>query len=179
MRDWNLIVTISQWHFRRAFRLLRPLGAVARTRFYNVLALRVDDLDAALEALRQATAEDERAAETITRVAMAPDVFEFESEASFTSAAQQVLARYLPQLAGGTFHVRVHRRGAPQSLTGYAAERLLGGFVWEELNRAGTPARVTFDNPDAVINVETIDDRAGMALLSRENLEKYAFLRPD
>lgn len=177
MRDWNLIATINQWHFRRAFRLLRPLGAVSRTRFYNVLAMRVDDLDAALEALRQMTEEDERAAETICHVGPARDAFEFDSDESFTAAAREVLTTYLPHLAGRTFHVRAHRRGPPLTLTSYAAERLLGDFVWEQLKQAGTPAKVTFDDPDAVINVETIHDRAGLGLFTREELEKYPFLK--
>jgi tRNA(Ser,Leu) C12 N-acetylase TAN1 len=139
--------------------------------------MRVDDLGDALESVRQMIADDERAAETICRVGPAPDVFEFDSDESFTSTAQEILARYLPQLAGGTFHVRVHRRGDPLRLTSYAAERLLGDYVWESLNRMGTPAKVTFDDPDAVINVETLEDRGGMGLWPRETLEKYPFLR--
>jgi tRNA(Ser,Leu) C12 N-acetylase TAN1 len=177
MRDWNMIVTVSQWHFRRAFRLLRPLGAVGRTRFYNVLTLRVDELDAALEALRQLTADDPDAAETITRVGPATDVFEFDGDESFTTGAREVLARYLPRLAGCTFHVRVHRRGAPLQLTSYAAERLLGDYVFEALRAAGTPARVSFNDPDAIIGVETLEERAGISLCTREQLARYAFLK--
>jgi tRNA(Ser,Leu) C12 N-acetylase TAN1 len=177
MRLWNVILTINQWHFRAAFRLLRPLGAVGRTRFYNVLTMHVDDLEATLEALKQLTESDERAAETICRVAPVTDVFGFTSDESFVAGACEVLARWLPQLAGRTFHVRVHRRGGPLEITSYAAERLLGGYVWQELQRANTPARVSFDDPDAIVNVETVEDRAGLALWTREQLARYPFLR--
>jgi tRNA(Ser,Leu) C12 N-acetylase TAN1 len=35
---------------------------------------------------------------------------------------------------------------------------------------------VSFDNPDAIIAVETIGNQAGMSLWFREDLQRYPFL---
>jgi tRNA(Ser,Leu) C12 N-acetylase TAN1 len=43
----------------------------------------------------------------------------------------------------------------------------------------GTPARVTFEDPDFIVAVETVGQRAGMSLWSREELQRYPFVRLD
>lgn len=37
------------------------------------------------------------------------------------------------------------------------------------LEKTGTPGHITFENPDAIIVVKTIAQRAGLSLLSRED----------
>jgi hypothetical protein len=38
------------------------------------------------------------------------------------------------------------------------------------------PGRIGFDDPDFIIHIETIDRRAGMALWSRDDMQRYPFL---
>jgi hypothetical protein len=40
----------------------------------------------------------------------------------------------------------------------------------------GTPARVTFDDPDAILLIETIGGRAGMAVLTRDDYARHPLL---
>jgi tRNA(Ser,Leu) C12 N-acetylase TAN1 len=35
---------------------------------------------------------------------------------------------------------------------------------------------VVFDDPDAILSVDTVGDRAGLALWTREELRRYPFL---
>jgi hypothetical protein len=44
------------------------------------------------------------------------------------------------------------------------------------LEAAGTPGRITFDDPDAILAVETVGRRAGPSLETREDLATYPFL---
>jgi hypothetical protein len=54
-----------------------------------------------------------------------------------------------------------------------------GEAVLEALEAAGTPARVAFDDPDAIVAVETVDRRASVSLWTREEMCRYPFLRLD
>lgn len=179
MKNWNVIVTINQFHFKEAFRLLKPLGRVSHTRFYNVLAMQVEHCDEFLETLREWLDDFPDTAETISRVAPVEETFEFTDAESFLAAASELLLRRLDELAGRSFHVRVHRRGEAAGLTGYHAERRLGQVLFDALVAAGTPARVDFREPDVIVCVETLENRGGVALWPRARREKYPFLRID
>ena len=41
------------------------------------------------------------------------------------------------------------------------------------------PSRIAFADPDAVVAIDTVDDRAGIAVWVREDLEHHRLLRPD
>ena len=45
--------------------------------------------------------------------------------------------------------------------------------------KAGTPGKISFTDPDVVIAIDTIDNRAGLAMWTREELARYHLLRPD
>jgi len=59
------------------------------------------------------------------------------------------------------------------------AERLLDEALLDALKQAGTPGSISFADPDMVIVIETIDDRAGIALWSREELMYHKLVQPD
>jgi len=40
----------------------------------------------------------------------------------------------------------------------------------------GSPGRITFTDPDAILQIETIDGRAGVSLWQRDDLQRYTFL---
>jgi tRNA(Ser,Leu) C12 N-acetylase TAN1 len=177
MKNWNVIVTINQFHFKQAFRLLEPLGRVAHTRFYNVLAMQVEDVDVLLETLREWMQLYPDTPETISRVAPVRETFQFEDAETFRQQAAELLERHLGELAGKSFHVRVHRRGETAGMTGIAAERELGRIVFEALQATDRPAQVSFDDPDLIVCIETLDRRGGVALWTRRQREAYPFLR--
>lgn len=82
-------------------------------------------------------------------------------------------------MAGKTFHVRLHRRGFKGQLSTPEEERFLDDTLLDALKRAGTPGSLAFDDPDAVIQIETVGNRAGISLWSREELGRFPFLRAD
>ena len=45
--------------------------------------------------------------------------------------------------------------------------------------KAGLPGRISFTDPDAVIVIDTVDDRAGLAMWTREDIAHHRLLRPD
>lgn len=75
--------------------------------------------------------------------------------------------------------LRFHRRGPGDDLRTPEIERLFDDTLLDALIEAGTPGIVSFSDPDAVIAIETIDDRAGLALWSRDDLARHRLLRPD
>ena len=56
-----------------------------------------------------------------------------------------------------------------------AFDRIVNPFV-ENLEQAGTPGHITFEDLDAILAVETISQRAGLSLWTREKLKRYPFL---
>jgi tRNA(Ser,Leu) C12 N-acetylase TAN1 len=179
VKDWNVVVTIYQDGFRRALRALREFGPVDASPYHNVLVMAVEDPVALVDAVERRTEDDPALYDTIARVAPALHTFEFASAAEFLDRAKAAVTGWLPQLAGRSFHVRFHRRGPRRGLKTPEVERLLDDALLEALQQAGTPGRISFTDADAVIAIDTVDDRAGVALWTRADLARHRLLRPD
>jgi tRNA(Ser,Leu) C12 N-acetylase TAN1 len=179
MRDWNVIISIYQDGFRRALRALETFGSVEPSPYHNVLVMKVDEPMALLDAVERRTEEIPALYDAISRVAPAQRAFEFHSAEEFRDKARDVLREWVPQLAGRSFHVRFHRRGARFDLGSAETERYLDDVILDALREAGTPASISFTDADAVIAIDTIDERAGFALWTREDLTRHRLLRPD
>ena len=178
VKDWNAVVSIYQNGFRRALRALEAFGRVERSPYHNVLVMTVEDPIALLEAVERGTEESPALYDAIARVAPAICSFEFSAD-EFKKKAKSIVLEWLPRLAGRSFHVRFHRRGPRHELRTPEVERFLDDALLEALQQAGTPGRLSFSDPDAVIAIDTIDDRAGISLWAREDLARHRLLRPD
>lgn len=178
MKDWNIIVSIYQDGFKRALRGLKEFGPVERSPYHNVLVMNVEHPMALLEAVETRTEESPALYDAISRIAPAIRSFEFHSSEEFQDKAKDVLIEWLPRLAGRSFHVRFHRRGARHDLRTPDVERFLDDALLDALRQAGTLGTISFMDPDAVIAIDTIDDRAGVALWTREDLARHRLLRP-
>ncbi len=179
MQDWNVVISLQERAFTRAFQLLGPLGVVSRTDFFNVLVMRVDDVRQFLEALRQRFVEDPEVRTILARVVPVTQTFSFQNVEEFEQQAQEVALRFVPALAGKSFHVRMHRRGFKGRLSSKEEEKRLAEALLEALEKAGTPGRIRFEEPEAILVVETVGGQAGMALWTQEDLRRYPFLRLD
>ena len=51
----------------------------------------------------------------------------------------------------------------------------MDAFIMESLDRAGKQAQINCEDPDKIIIVETIENRAGVGLVTKEMKGKYAF----
>jgi tRNA(Ser,Leu) C12 N-acetylase TAN1 len=179
MWAFNLVVTTaSGGRYRHLLHELSPLGEFRRTDFLGVILGQVAQVPVFLEQVR---AERERrliAFADLGRAVPVECVFPFHVE-EFLDKAQAAIRPYLERLAGRRFYVRLERRGLKGQIVSPEAERALDGFVKAELEQAGKGAEVDFASPDAVIVVETVGDRCGVGLLTRELLERYDFVRVD
>jgi tRNA(Ser,Leu) C12 N-acetylase TAN1 len=175
-QPWNAIVTAKGDRLPEARRLLRALGPVGRTGFYNVLAMNVGEMESFLPRLERLVAEYPSLAESIASVFPAERCFGFSDTADFESKVRDAALAWVPQLVGKSFHVRVHRRGRKRTLVSPDEERTVADALLSATREAGIPARVTFDDPDAILLIETIGGRAGIALLTREDYRRHPLL---
>ena len=176
MHNWNVVVTVRDRRLGTAKRLLSRFGYADRSGFFNVLVMRVDDGRAMLEKLQ---AEPKGDGGILSRVVPTPCTFDFASPEEFGTKAWSAIEGFVPELKGRSFHVRVHRRGSKGRLSSQNEERRLDQALLEALARAGTPGRVEFVDPDAIVVVEVVGPRAGASLWTREDLRRYPLLRLD
>lgn len=179
MQDWNVVVSVREPGYRQARELLAAYGRVQRTDFYNVLALRVEDIPHFLETLRDRYVEDGQILDILGRVVPVLATFIFQTPQEFELKAQQAVTPWLPRLGGRSLHVRMHRRGFRGRLSSQEEERFLDEFLLENLAAAGMPGRIDFADPDTIIAVETIAQWAGLSLWDREQRLRYPFLGLD
>jgi tRNA(Ser,Leu) C12 N-acetylase TAN1 len=182
MHDWNVVVTAHDKGYTLTCELLEEidLGPFVHTDFYNVIVMKAPDtqaLMAKVEAIYRQIRD--LFSYGIARVAPAQQLFDFQSPEEFESKAREVVLTWLPSLAGKSFHVRLHRRGFKGRLSTPEEERFLDDALLEALQAAGTPGSLSFDDPDAIIQIETVGNRAGLSLWTREDLARYPFLRVD
>jgi tRNA(Ser,Leu) C12 N-acetylase TAN1 len=179
MLDWNVVVTVREGRFVQACELLEELGPVVRTDYFNVLVMKVDGIDHLLETLSQWIAADPSILTILARVMPVTHTFDFQTVEEFEVHARQVVLSWVPHLAGKRFHVRMHRRGFKGRLSSIDEEKFLDILLLEALESAGTPGRISFEDPDVIIAVETVGNRAGLSLWTREDLQRYPFLHLD
>ncbi len=179
MNDWNVVVTVHEGGFTAACRLLGKFGPVSRTEFFNVLAMRVEDISALLEQLRERVEKEPGILNDIARLVPLRHVFNFQSPETFEEKAAEIVSGFVPFLADKSFHVRMHRRGFKGRLSSMDEERFLDTRILDALEKEGKPGRMAFDDPDFIITVESVGTRAGLSLWSREELRRYEFLKPD
>jgi len=177
--DWNVVVSVHEDGFKPARRLLAEFGQIAATDYHNVLVMQVDDPRRFAEQMRERVAAEPGILNDISRLAPAEQTFAFGDAASFEERARERILRLCPRLAGKSFHVRMHRRGFKHRISSHEEERRFGAALLAALHAAGTPGSLQFDDPDAIVVVETVGQRAGVSLWSREELERYPFLRLD
>ena len=179
MFNWNVVVNLREHGFRRAFRLLQGLGAVYTTDFLNVLVMKVSNIPRFLETLNVWVSDDPNLLQLLARVVPVTSTFSFQSPEEFETKAQEAVLYWLPQLAGKSFHVRMHRRGFKGRISSHDEERFLDHILLEELGKMGNPGRITFEDPDAIIVIETVGQQAGLSCWTREDLQRYPLLKLD
>ncbi len=179
MLEWNVVVSVHEDGYKNALRLLQPFGRLERTDYYNVLVMKVDDISAFLDRAAALVAEAPGVLNDISRAVPCEICFDFKTADEFESKARDAALSWVPELAQSAFHVRMHRRGFKGRLSSQDEERFLDTVLLTALEEAGTPGRIAFDEPDAIIAIETVGQRAGLSFWRREDLERYPFLRLD
>lgn len=179
MQEWNVVINLNERGFRQAYKKLGVFGSIKKTGFFNVLLLKVDNLPGMLETMREWTLEDDRSLSFLSRVIPVTSAFTFQSPEEFEAKAKEAVLQWVPALAGKGFHVRMRRRGFKGKLSSLEEEHFLDDILLESIEKTGTPGHITFEDPDAIIAVETIAQWAGLSLWRREDLQRYPFIRLD
>ncbi|MGD8594004.1 MAG: THUMP domain-containing protein [Gammaproteobacteria bacterium] len=177
MNDWNVVVTIQQGKFPEAIQFLETIGRVSKTNYYNVLVMKVNDVEQFLVDLDKEIKAVPALVSIISRVLPATVNFDFQMPAEFEAQITQAVEAWVPQLAGSSFHVRMHRRGFRGRLSSQNEEQLFDHFIKEKLVEHGAVGTIDFDNPDFIIDIETVGQRAGVTLWTREQRLRYSFLK--
>lgn len=179
MQDWNVIATVHEHHYKTIKSFLGNYGQVGSSDFFNVITLKVDDIGEYLERLREAIQKDFTITSKLSHVMPVTQKFNFQNVEEFEERAKQAVEGWVAELVGKSFHVRIHRRGFKGRLSSPEEERFLDGFLIEKSTALGTPAKIDFNDPDLIIAVETLGQQAGLSLWTREQLERYPFLKLD
>jgi tRNA(Ser,Leu) C12 N-acetylase TAN1 len=179
MKDWNVVVSVCEGRFAEACTFLKEYGAVRKTDFFNVVVMRVDDIHEVLEALEGLTARNAEELSFISRLVPVTHTFSFQTPEEFEAKAKKTVLTWVPALQGKSFHVRMHRRGFKGRLSSVNEEHLLDDCLLSALDKAGSPGRIVFENPDAIVVIETVGPRAGCSFWKGEDMDRYPFLRLD
>jgi tRNA(Ser,Leu) C12 N-acetylase TAN1 len=179
MEDWNVVVTLREGDFANTCEILKELGKVARTDYYNVLAMRVEDVAAFPDEMQMLAKSIPSLEDSVARAVPSVHVFRFQSPDELEAKAKEVVTQWLPELAGKSFHVRMHRRGFKGRISSQHEERFLDEILLTSLDKHGAPGRISFDDPDVIIDLETIGQRAGLSMWTRAQRLRYPLLKLD
>ncbi len=180
MKDWNVVVTVTdrfaRHHVRRG---LNQFGKVDTTEFHNVLVMQVSDIGMLMASLSELMGTDMSLINDVSRLIPAHATFDFTTRREFEDKAGAVLLGWSDRMAEKTFHIRLHRRGLGGELNSLSEEKLLDIALLDRLVELGRPGRIAFEDPDLVIDIETVGGRAGLSLWTRDDLRRYPFLKVD
>jgi len=179
MLEWNAVVTVQEDGYQKARKLLERFGEVGRTEYFNLLVMRVTDHRQLMEQLLGQAVHDAKSVLPLARVIPVVQTFGFHTPEEFEEKARLAVCTWLPALQGKSFHLRMHRRGFKGELSGMEQEQLLDAYLLEALELAGSKGRITFDDPDAIIALETLGGRAGLSFWTRDDLKRYPLLHLD
>jgi tRNA(Ser,Leu) C12 N-acetylase TAN1 len=179
MREWNVVVTVREPGYNQARKLLERFGEVSRTDYFNILLMQVAEPLQLLDLLRAEAERDPASVQPLARVMPVFETFIFQTPAQFEEKARQAVDVWLPSLAGKSFYLRMHRRGFKGKLSGMEEEKFLDTYLLEQLDKAGSKGKISFEDPDAVIVLETVGPRAGLSFWTRDHLKRYPLLHPD
>jgi len=177
--DWNVVVTVHRGGFKDACQFLEQFGTVEQTPYYNVLVMRVADVHDFLERLHAWATSCTDVKTFLASVVPVTHTFVFHTPEEFEQRATEIALKWTPFFVGKRFHVRMHRRGFSGQLPSPEEERFLDTVLMDALADDDVQGRIGFNDPDAIVAVETVDDRAGLSLWTREDLGQYPLLKVD
>jgi tRNA(Ser,Leu) C12 N-acetylase TAN1 len=175
--EWNVLATAFMRKERHLLRLLRVYGEFKGSGFRDVIVGKVEKVEAFLETLESIRREHPGRLRHLSQIVPIETTFQF-ALSDFREKLKEAIASYAEQLENNCrFYVRVKRRGHKGELSSLEIEKEMSAFILDALEKAGKQAQVKFEDPDKVIIVETIGDRAGVGLITHEMRERYPFIR--
>ncbi len=175
--EWNVLATAFMRKERYLLRLLRAYGEFKGSGFNDVIVGKVETVEAFLETLESISREHPGRLRHLSRIVPIEKTFQFDLS-DFREKLKEAVAPYVEQLENDCrFYVRVKRRGHKGELSSLEIEKEMSALILDALEKGGKQAQVKFEDPDKIIIVETIGNRAGVGLITREMRERCPFIR--
>jgi len=175
-KPWNLVVTCKPEGMRGALDRLKYFGRFHRTGFHDVFIGHVEGREEFFEVLRGAKENEDPIWRYLARVVPVDRTFAFTLP-TFRERLGEVIDGVAPDLPEGPFYVRIERRGHKGEIPTQEVEREMNERVIAAHAKGGRSSRVDFKEFQSVISVQTFRDSGGAALILRETLERFPFLR--
>lgn len=175
MLNWNVLVKVKEHNFSPAYLMLEKLGKVYQSNFENILLVNVHSIPEFLADFDRQI-KDSDALDLFERIVPITQTFDFQSAEEFETKAKEVVLNWTPMLAGKKFYVKMHRIGFKDRIDRHEEETFLNLVILQELEKLGNPGQIGGVDPDVVVVVETVTERAGMACWTREDLQNYPWL---
>ena len=179
MLNWNVLIDVCEHSFSPAYLLLEKFGAVYQSNFENILLMKVASIPQFLADLNLRIAKDSSITNLFNRIIPVTATFSFQSQEEFETKAKETVLEWLPMLEGRKFYVRMHRKGMKDRIDRHEEETFLNLIILQESEKIGKPAQIDGVNPDLVVVVETISQQAGLSYWTRQDLQKYSWLKLD
>ena len=176
MAAWNVLATALEGRRDALLMALRRLGKFRRGGYRNVVVGAVESVDEFLARVHEALDADALLPTALARVVPIEATVRFEAPTAVATLAAAA-EPFVDRLAGGSFFVRLERRGLKGRLHTPTVERALGDHVWRALEARGHAPRVEFKDPDAVLVIETIGDEAGLGIVTRALRTQHPFVK--
>lgn len=171
LMDWNLLAVSYEREELRLLEELKNLGEFKTTDFRSLLLGKVNDLNKFLDELNR------RMPLALSRVIPLEETF-YTSPETLVETLKRRVERYADRInPGETFCVRFERRGFKGVISSQAVEREVGGHLYQLLERQGKKPKVSLEDPDKLITIQTLGNLCGMGLIDRELRRRCSFVR--
>ena len=176
MREWNILATSLEGRRDALLVALRRLGMFWRAGYQNVLVGYVEDQHEFLEGVRAHLSRDMLLETSLTKIVPVDRIAQFDP-VGLVETLIEMLAPRADQVAGRSFYVRLERRGLKGIVHTPTVEREVGAALISKAAEYGGTTRVSFQDPDLVVAVETTGKTVGVGLLTRELRTAFPFVR--
>jgi tRNA(Ser,Leu) C12 N-acetylase TAN1 len=176
MKEWNILATAAREQERYLLRFLNEYGEFKGSGFRDVVLGRVEEIDAFLGALENLREENPIKLNPLSQIVPLEKTFHFDLS-DFKDKLKEILASYADRIENKKFYLRVKRRGHKGEISSLEVEKEVADFIMGSLEKAGTKAQVSFNDPDCILIVETIGNWAGVGFITKDMKEKYSFIR--
>ena len=176
--NWNIIVTSlpGPGCEYRLLHELRAMGKFHTTEFKDVCMGYVENVTNFLEAIRQAEAEGSPWVKDLGRVIPVEKTFHFTPE-SLVEQLKEAVTPYVGRISGGTFHVRLERRGLIGQVISPEVERSVAEHLFALAEKEGHEVMASFKDADYIVAAETLGHECGFTLLTRDLRQRYHFVK--
>ena len=174
--DWNVLVTLAEPTYGIARNLLARWGRLKRTEYYNVATMAVADPASFLREFGAAVEQTPGILNADVPRRTLRAYVRFKDAAEFETKAREIALTYVPRLSASRSMCVFIGAALKGTISTPTEERFLDEALLEALTAAGGPGRISFEDPDCVLLIETVGQSGGLALWTREELKRYPFL---